>query len=108
VGRIDNGSEGEAMNIEIITREGCAFCVRGKKVLQEAGFPFTETEIGKDITRDDVLKKYPDAKLLPLFILDGKFMGSYDELYDWVTGELDKKETQTMEGLTKILLDTNS
>lgn len=83
------------MTIKIITRDGCTFCVRAKKVLAEADFPYEEVEIGKDITRDDVLKAYPTAKLLPIFVLDGQYLGSYDELYDWVTGELNKSSDQT-------------
>ena len=92
-----NGNEGKAMTHEItlITRDGCQFCVRGKKVLAEAGFPYIEKRIGPDITRDEVLQQYPGKKMLPFFILDGEYIGSYDELYDWVTDEINKKETHT-------------
>lgn len=81
-------------HVTLITREGCAFCVRGKKVLAEADIPYTEIEVGKDILREEVLTKYPGAKLLPLFILNGIHKGSYDELYDWVCEELNKNDSQ--------------
>lgn len=76
--------------IELITRSGCAFCVRAKKLLNEENIPYTEQEIGLNISREKVLQDYPEARLLPLFILDGKYAGSYDELKAWVE---DKNET---------------
>lgn len=85
----------EYPDILLITREGCKFCTRAKTVLREGDFVYTEHEIGEDITRDEVLQKYPAAKLLPIFVLNDTYMGSYDELYDWVTTEVNKKETQT-------------
>lgn len=113
MGRADYGSESKTMSenssetfsetfsenipydIVLITREGCSFCVKGKKVLKEADMIYTEIQIGKDTTRDEVLAKYPLAKLLPIFILNDAYMGSYDELYDWVTGELNKNHSET-------------
>lgn len=72
------------MNISLITRDGCSFCVKAKTLLQHADLKYTERKIGVDITRDDVLKTYPGVKLLPLVVVDNNYIGSYDELYEFV------------------------
>ena len=83
------------MNITLITRDGCSFCVKAKNLLETSGLDYDEMKIERDIERDEVLKTYPEAKLLPLFLLDSEHKGSYDELYDWVNGLLNKEETQS-------------
>ena len=80
------------MNITLITREGCSFCVKAKGLLNSEGLAYTETQIGPDISREDVLVAYPSAKLLPIFILDLEYQGSYDELVEWI--QKNKNETQ--------------
>jgi glutaredoxin len=83
--------------IELITRDGCVFCTRAKSLLQNAGMPYIEKKIGLDIDREEVLKTYPDAKLLPLFILDSEYKGSYDELFPWVNEMLSKDQIPKIE-----------
>lgn len=79
--------------IELITREGCVYCTRAKNLLQNAGLSYIETKIGVDLTRDEVLDTYPEAKLLPICVIDGTNIGSYDELFPWVSERLSKKDT---------------
>lgn len=83
--------------IELITREGCVYCTRAKNLLQNAGLSYIETKIGVDLTRDEVLDTYPEAKLLPICVIDGTNIGSYDELFPWVSERLSKDQTPKTE-----------
>lgn len=72
------------MNIEIYTKQDCPFCVEAKKLLKKSSKPFKEYKIGKDISRDDLKLKYPEARLAPVVIIDGKYIGGFDDLSDLI------------------------
>lgn len=49
----------------IYTKDNCAGCVYLKSELISKGEPFKEIRIGKDISREDFMKKFPDVKRIP-------------------------------------------
>ena len=72
----------------IYTKENCPNCEQTKSVLKENKIDFEEIVIGKDITRDEVLKKFPNAHFAPIVVHpDGFEVGAHD-LDGWVKFEL--------------------
>lgn len=59
------------MNIELITRDGCPACVKTKNLLKKKNLPFSEFRIGVDLTRDQVIERFPDQKMIPIILVDG-------------------------------------
>lgn len=70
--------------IEIYTRDGCFYCTQAKKLLVETNKEYVEYVIGKDVTRDDVIAKFPEQKVLPIVLVDGDVIGTYTDLLDYI------------------------
>lgn len=73
----------------LYTRKGCTLCEISKNYLTEIHEPFTIVEIDVDITRDEVLEKFPDVKMLPVVTYEGRFIGGKDQLYEHVKARQD-------------------
>lgn len=67
-------------NIILYTKENCPACNRSKKLLNEFNYPFTEIVVGKDISRDQILEKYPDQKTVPIIIINDNKISGFTEL----------------------------
>ena len=52
----------------VYTKDNCPACVSLKYALSQAGLPFTEINIGKDITREEFLEKYPNVRTVPYVV----------------------------------------
>ena len=50
----------------IYTRDQCPVCDATIQKLNASGVEYRELRIGRDITRDEVLQKFPDAKVTPV------------------------------------------
>ncbi len=68
------------MQIKLYTRRNCSLCDYSKKELQKNNLPYTEVLIDEQISREDIKKKYPDAKMLPIIVVDGTWIGGRDDL----------------------------
>ena len=73
------------MNIIIYTKEKCKWCNNAKQLLKDKQLPYAETVIGIDVTREEVVEKYPEAKTVPIVVIDGEWIGGYTELVDYLT-----------------------
>ena len=73
------------MNIVIYTKEKCKYCNNAKQLLVDKKLPYQEYAIGLDIDREDVIEKYPEAKTVPIVVIDGEWIGGYMELVDYLT-----------------------
>ena len=60
------------MLIEIFTRPDCPACQRTKTLLKNSGYNYTEWELGRNITREDLLLRFPYAKFVPIIIVDNE------------------------------------
>ena len=60
--------------IEIYTKDQCPMCQTAKLLLNSKNIPYTEYLIGKDITREEVLERFPEARMAPVITLDGKMI----------------------------------
>lgn len=58
------------MNIEVYTRAGCSRCVNLKEILRNKNVEFTEHIIGETVTREEVVERFPNIKMLPIVVCD--------------------------------------
>lgn len=72
------------MEIELYTRKGCGLCADAKQFLKCRLIPFKEHVIDETINRDVVLSKFPDAKKLPVVVIDGTWIGGKNELAKYI------------------------
>ncbi len=70
------------MEIEIYSKTNCGFCDRAKVRLQKYNPKILMLD--KDYTREDFLKKFPNAKTFPQIIINNKNIGGYHDLEKWL------------------------
>jgi glutaredoxin 3 len=73
------------MDCVIYTKENCTWCVAAKEFLKNQRTSYEEIKIGEDITRDELLEKYPEAKTVPIIVIDNEWIGGYMELVEYFT-----------------------
>lgn len=66
--------------IEIYSKENCKFCTMAKTLLASFNKDYTEILLDRDIEGDDIRAKFPTARKFPVIVIDGKYIGGYDEL----------------------------
>lgn len=67
-------------NIIIYSKNNCNYCVRAKSILSIKNLEYKEFVLDKDYTKEELLKKFPEAKTLPQIEIDGIAIGGYREL----------------------------
>ena len=79
----------------LYTKPNCPFCYTAKKLLISKKQLYTIVEIGKDLSREDFVSKYPDVKSVPYITrnnvdddMSETIIGGYRELSD----QLNRKE----------------
>jgi glutaredoxin len=73
----------------LITRDDCVYCTQAKTLLADNEISFTELKIGVDLSRDDVLREYPDQTVLPIVLHEDRVLGGYLDLMDHMFPPLD-------------------
>lgn len=68
------------MKVEIYSKESCHYCQLAKKFLELRKHPFTEHKIGVDLTVDEVREMFPEAKTVPIILMNGKNIGGYVDM----------------------------
>jgi len=56
----------------VYTKDNCPACVQLKAQMTKQGEAFTEIKIGRDITREDFIVKFPTIKSVPYIVDDDK------------------------------------
>lgn len=67
------------MNI-VYSKEVCPYCDMAKTLLKNKGIEFEEKTVGVNFTREELLEAVPNARSVPQIVLDGKLIGSYEDL----------------------------
>ncbi len=65
--------------VSLFAKVGCPFCAKAKKMLQEHGFDYEEIVLGRDVTTRS-LKAVTGATTVPQVFIDGKLIGSSEQL----------------------------
>lgn len=58
--------------LTVYTKDNCPACLTVKASLKQQGKPFTEVNVGKDITREEFMQKFPTVRRLPLTVVEGE------------------------------------
>ena len=66
--------------IEIYTRSNCPLCVATKSFLVEKQVEYVEYVLGQDIMKEDLLQKFPHAKVVPIIMINGYQIAGLSEL----------------------------
>jgi glutaredoxin 3 len=73
------------MSIEIYTKEDCGYCTAAKNLLKSKNIMFTEQVLGIHFTREQLLANYSQAKTFPVIVVDGYYIGGYNQLQEHVS-----------------------
>ena len=92
----------------LITRDECAYCEAAKKIINNNNDYYAEVIIDKDITRDEVLKKYPNMKMLPIVVKDNLVIGNLIELMDYYNQQRQNAPQQAASNALLSVLVSNS
>ncbi len=79
-------------NVAILTRDGCAFCVKAKGLLAAAKIEYEELSLNRDYT-DHTLRAVAAEISYPQVFIDGEHIGGADRLEAWLVdhGKLAKR-----------------
>ena len=58
--------------ITVYTKDNCPACVSLKATLTQEGKPFKEINIGRDITREAFMSKFPHVRTVPFKVTEGE------------------------------------
>lgn len=53
------------MKIVVYSKDNCPACMALKARLTKDGESFTEINVGKDMTREEFLEKFPQVRMMP-------------------------------------------
>jgi glutaredoxin 3 len=68
--------------MQLYSKDGCAQCESAKKLLSENNIAYTEIKIGRDITREEFMTKFPDVRTLPFVMNNESVVGDYQCLME--------------------------
>jgi len=73
------------MKIELITRHEppCVYCESAKGFLDNRKKTYSETVVGVDITREQLLERFPTARSFPVVVIDEMPIGGFQQLKDY-------------------------
>jgi glutaredoxin-like protein len=69
--------------VALLTREGCEFCARAKKLLTEAGVEFADVNLPHTL-RTRALGAIAKARTVPQLFVNGELLGGSDAVEAWV------------------------
>jgi glutaredoxin 3 len=64
----------------IWTQPNCKYCTLAKQLLLSKGYSYTEKVIGDTYKKKDLLDVIPEARTVPQIILNGTYIGGYEDL----------------------------
>ena len=68
------------MFVEIYTKNECMYCFMTKRLLESRKITYNEYHLDKDFTSRMLTEKYASARTYPVVVIDGFFIGGYNEL----------------------------
>lgn len=67
-------------HIVLWTKHNCPYCSRAKNVLNNHNINFEEKILNVNFTREQLQETYPTAKSFPVIVIDGFYIGGYNQL----------------------------
>jgi len=72
------------MNFEIYSKDNCGYCDMAISLAKHKGLPHTIKKLDKDFTREQLLEQFPTARSFPVVVLNGEFIGGFNEFKEKV------------------------
>lgn len=72
------------MKVIVWSRYHCTFCDQAKLLLGQREIAFEERKIGDGYTKEELLEEIPTARSVPQIIIDGKIIGGFPELKEFL------------------------
>jgi glutaredoxin len=70
--------------ITVYTKADCKFCTYAKQLLRSKQIEYNEVKVGEDVPRDTVVELFPNARTLPIIVVNGVNIGGYDNLVQYL------------------------
>ena len=70
------------MEIVIYSKDNCSNCLKVKNRLSKYNPKILL--LGKNFTREEFFKKFPNIKTVPQVVIDNKHIGGYKDLEKWL------------------------
>jgi glutaredoxin-like protein len=70
-------------DVTVFSREGCPFCAKAKRLLNENGIEFEELQLNRDYT-DQTLRAVSARTTYPQVFINGQHIGGCDDLQEWL------------------------
>lgn len=71
--------------VALLTKEGCAFCAKARKLLDDAGVRFAEVGLARNI-RSRALGAIARASTVPQLFVNGELIGDSGAIAEWLKG----------------------
>jgi glutaredoxin-like protein len=75
---------GKPLDVAVMSRDGCSFCVRAKEALQNAGIDYEELVLNRDYT-DRSLRAIAGNATVPQIFVNGNHIGGSESLEAWLS-----------------------
>lgn len=73
------------MQATIYSNISCAQCDAAKQLLKSRNIPYYDLLIGRDVTREEVVRQFPNVRQVPIVLIDGAFIGGANELRTYLS-----------------------
>lgn len=74
---------GKPLDVTVMSRDGCPYCVRAKETLRNAGIEFEELTLNRDYT-DRTLRAVSGRATVPQVFINGELIGGSEALESWL------------------------
>lgn len=68
------------IHVEVFTKPDCPYCGAAKTMMNTYGVSYEEKILDVHFTREILREKYPSAVTYPVIVVDGFFVGGYNQL----------------------------
>jgi len=72
------------MKVVVWSKYNCTFCDQAKSLLGQREIAFEEKKIGDGYSKEELLEEIPTARSVPQIIIDGKAIGGFSELKEFL------------------------
>lgn len=67
------------MKVEIYSKDDCSYCSMAIKIAELNKHEVLVKKLEVDFSREELLEKFPSARSFPQIVVDGKYVGGYQE-----------------------------
>ena len=71
----------------IYSKPSCGYCLQAKDLLTMEQLPFEYKQLGTHYSLQEFMELFPDAKSFPQVFKDGKCIGGYSDLVEYLKQE---------------------